>query len=392
MAPNKSCRGVPSQSVPKATSCKKTPQRKISAKPSKAEGRQFEESSKVPSRFWASFEWFWCLLTSLFSRPKPSSAKLAAKSANTSKVPPEPSLPEEDKAEEEDSTDCDDTACEPSSASEDESVPSKESVAVRNAPTCFRPPPGLTLPSANENSTLPSEGLEALPPGLDLPFPISMEIFYGPPPGLPARDFEFRTFSELPWGRSNAAVVGAAPLSAPFGGDLSPDFAPVESFFPAPEVVLNGAGPPGLNTFGNDFTPKGPFDRASFRKRLTDVLRQLALDHNTGRAIQAVREEHVPLKFQKTEYGDILTRVSEMRNARNRRITFAFAAGLSTVFEKSVCLSAMKEHIRDIVPELVEEVPHLPAVLLTELCPTLRDFFSALEVESIKTDIEGLMV
>lgn len=154
---------------------------------------------------------------------------------------------------------------------------------------------------------------------------------------------------------------------------------------PPPGLMLP---PPGLFAPPGLAPPPGlepaPFQRRAFRKQLTKILRELSLSSNSGRAVQQVRDQRVPIDCQKDEYVDILTRVTEMHTGAHRRLAMAFVAGLSagspSAFERSQCLVGIAEFMNEVVPSLAGEVPGLESILRSEFVPGMTSVFSKAEL------------
>lgn len=126
------------------------------------------------------------------------------------------------------------------------------------------------------------------------------------------------------------------------------------------------------------------FSPVAFHKELVDILRDLNSDRNTGRAVQRVREQCVPVMNQAAEFADILTRALETKNGMNRRSMIAFCAGLAaaepSAFDRAQCADGLEIFFQEVYPDLCSEVPKLPALVTTELLPTLKAVLPMMEV------------
>lgn len=119
-----------------------------------------------------------------------------------------------------------------------------------------------------------------------------------------------------------------------------------------------------------------PFNPVTFRRELVVILRDLAADRNSGRAVRRVREQQVPMESHASEFSDILTRALETRNGMARRSMIAFAVGLvagqPSAFDRARCLEGLELFFLDVYEELRSEVPKLSTLVGAELLPTMR--------------------
>jgi len=133
------------------------------------------------------------------------------------------------------------------------------------------------------------------------------------------------------------------------------------------------------------------FDIVAFHKELVVILRELSSDRNTGKAVQRVREQEVPISEHATEFADILTRAMETRNGMTRRSTIAFAVGLAagqpSAFDRAKCTEGLGIFFREVYGELREEVPKLTTLVAAELLPTLRLVFSIPQIQGCMPDV-----
>lgn len=140
--------------------------------------------------------------------------------------------------------------------------------------------------------------------------------------------------------------------------------------------------------------PSSPasFDVVAFRRSLSATLADLASDRNIAAAARSIRSQGVPVDFQAQEFADILTRIVEERRGPVRRCCLAFAAGLAatekSTFNRQACLDGLAQFFEDVYPELSTEIPRLPAIITSELAPTMQNVFSKSDIDKIlPTDI-----
>lgn len=116
-----------------------------------------------------------------------------------------------------------------------------------------------------------------------------------------------------------------------------------------------------------------PFDLRTFRRQLNEILKELGATRDTVSAFRRLGGFQVPLKFQTTEFANLLTRIAEERCSASRRVMFAFCASLAgKTFDRDMCADGIKSFFDDVYEDLCEEVPRLPEILKTELVPTMR--------------------
>jgi translation initiation factor 4G len=122
-----------------------------------------------------------------------------------------------------------------------------------------------------------------------------------------------------------------------------------------------------------------PFEKASFRRELVATLKELSSSHDVAAAVRRIRAQAVPVKFQATEFADMLVRAAEENRGPARRYAFAFIAGLGngehSAFDKEECINGIKSFFLEDFEALSEEVPKLASLLSSELVPTLRSVF-----------------
>jgi len=170
--------------------------------------------------------------------------------------------------------------------------------------------------------------------------PPGLEGFSGPP-GLPPRS------------RPNAR----RPCQAKQPSPLPPPPPPVTPPLPPP-VLLE-------------------FEQAAYRKELSQVLRDLAHGSNVGACVRRIRIQNVPIERQAQEFTDIMTRACEEHRGVVRRLSFAFAVGLSNgAFEREECAFGLMNFFEDVFEDLASEVPRLRNKIANEFVPTLRTVFS----------------
>jgi len=114
-----------------------------------------------------------------------------------------------------------------------------------------------------------------------------------------------------------------------------------------------------------------------FRRALANVMKELAKGWNVPAAVHEIREQQVPKDRQAAEFADIITRAAEESRGPARRSSFAFAAGLAaaedeSAFDKEACLKGIGVFFGEVYQDLCQEVPRLPAIMKSELVPTLR--------------------
>lgn len=127
------------------------------------------------------------------------------------------------------------------------------------------------------------------------------------------------------------------------------------------------------------------FHQATYRKELSDVLRDLANGSNVGASVRRIRIQNVPKERQAAEFRDILTRAAEEHRGVARRLSFAFAVGLAageptSAFDRDECAAGIKLFFDDVFEDLAAEVPRLRSKFANEFVPTLRTAFSADEI------------
>merc|ERR1719230_1382695 len=129
---------------------------------------------------------------------------------------------------------------------------------------------------------------------------------------------------------------------------------------------------------------KDDFDVVSFRRALATILADLSSDRNVPAAVRRIRLQEVPLAFQAKEFADIVTRIVEERRGPVRRCALAFTAGLAaaeqSAFDRNQCLDGIGLFFKDVYPDLCSEIPRLPAIITSELLPTLRNVFPKAEL------------
>merc|ERR1719359_123638 len=129
-------------------------------------------------------------------------------------------------------------------------------------------------------------------------------------------------------------------------------------------------------------SPRGPpaFDVVAFRRALASILADLSSDKNVPAAVRRIRLQEVPVEFQAKEFADIITRIVEERRGPIRRCALAFATGLAaaeqSAFHRNACLNGIGQFFGEVYPELCNEIPRLPAIVTSELVPTLNNVFS----------------
>lgn len=180
-----------------------------------------------------------------------------------------------------------------------------------------------------------------------------------------------------------------------------------QSFSASPSFALSGfAPPPGLSAPPGLPLPRGlapppglempqsvedagpkEFDPKAFRQELVSMLKELAQTKNVAAAVRRIRSQRVPVSRQARETTDILTRGAEELRGNPRRLYLAFAVGLArgdpSAFERKEVLVGIEAFFKDVYEDLCEEVPRLPSIVQLELIPTMREVFSAEEVDSV---------
>jgi hypothetical protein len=128
-----------------------------------------------------------------------------------------------------------------------------------------------------------------------------------------------------------------------------------------------------------EVTETQAFDVVTFRRALATILTDLSSDRNVPAAVRRIRLQEVPLASQAKEFADIVTRVVEERRGPVRRCALAFAAGLAaaehSAFDRNACLDGVGLFFNDVYPDLCSEIPRLPAIVASELLPTLSNVF-----------------
>lgn len=137
--------------------------------------------------------------------------------------------------------------------------------------------------------------------------------------------------------------------------------------------MANPGPPPGLEK--EEYSPK------TFRKEVTAILRDLASTRNVAAAVRRVRAQNVPMSRQAAEFTDLLTRAAEENRGIARRLSFAFAAGLTagdaSAFNKSECLKGLRKFFSEVYDDLGDEVPRLPVIARCELVPTMQSVMAS---------------
>jgi len=130
----------------------------------------------------------------------------------------------------------------------------------------------------------------------------------------------------------------------------------------------------------------GQFDLVIFRRALADSLAKLQADKNVPAAVQYIRLQQVPLQYQSDQFVDLLSRIVEERRGALRRLEFAFAAGLAahenSPFDRKACLDGIALFFRDVYTDMCSEVQRLPAIIKSELLPTMYSVFTASEINA----------
>lgn len=129
----------------------------------------------------------------------------------------------------------------------------------------------------------------------------------------------------------------------------------------------------------SESTPEAVFDVVSFRRALASILEDLASDKNVPAAVRRIRLQDVPVEFQAKEFSDIITRIMEERRGPIRRCALAFAVGLAaaeqSAFDRTACITGLKQFFDEVYAELCKEIQRLPAIVKSEFLPTLRNVF-----------------
>jgi len=200
----------------------------------------------------------------------------------------------------------------------------------------LRAPPGLPPPATTVGGKAAPAALSALafspPPGLPPP-----PGFIDPPPGL--------RLSEV---KPLAVAVSTCRQGAPVAFDYTPH---------------------------------------TFRRELTNIMRELRLHKNPGLAVGQVRICGVPQQRQAAEFVDILTRAAEESRGPVRRTFMAFVAGLTKAFEKEECIKGLRMFFDEVYPDLCTEVLRLPNIVMTELMPTLKVVLEEGELSALKPSL-----
>lgn len=130
----------------------------------------------------------------------------------------------------------------------------------------------------------------------------------------------------------------------------------------------------------------GQFDFVIFRRALAASLAKLQADKNVPAAVQYIRLQQVPIQYQSDQFVDLLSRIVEERRGALRRLEFAFAAGLAahenSPFDRKACLHGIALFFRDVYTDMCSEVQRLPAIIKSELLPTMYSVFSASEIDA----------
>lgn len=124
------------------------------------------------------------------------------------------------------------------------------------------------------------------------------------------------------------------------------------------------------------------FNQAIYRKELSDVLRDVANGScNVAVAVRRIRIQNVPKEKEAAEFADILTRAAEETRGEARRLSFAFAVGLTAgerdqAFSREECERGIEYFFLEVFEDLAAEVPRLRSKLANELTPLLRTVFT----------------
>jgi len=150
---------------------------------------------------------------------------------------------------------------------------------------------------------------------------------------------------------------------------------------------LDAKGKKGASqTKAKEGSPRAAFDVVAFRRALASVLADLSSDRNVPAAVRRIRLQAVPPEFQAKEFADIITRIVEERRGPIRRCALAFTAGLAaadeqSAFDRMACLEGIGQFFHEVYPELCNEIPRLPAIVTSELLPTLRNVYPSIELD-----------
>jgi len=129
------------------------------------------------------------------------------------------------------------------------------------------------------------------------------------------------------------------------------------------------------------------FDLRAFRVNLSAILADLMANRDVSGAVGRMRSLQVPLECQAEQYADLITRIVEEKRGPARRCAMAFAAGLGMnseqpAFDRDQCLAGLLGFFEDVYPDLCNEVARLPAIVRSELTPTLYSSFPKAEIDS----------
>jgi len=129
------------------------------------------------------------------------------------------------------------------------------------------------------------------------------------------------------------------------------------------------------------------FDLREFRVNLSAILADLTSNRDVSGAVGRMRFLQVPLECQAEQYADLITRIVEEKRGPARRCAMAFAAGLvmnseRPAFDPDQCLAGILGFFEDVYPDLCNEVARLPAIVRSELTPTLYSSFPKAEIDS----------
>jgi len=150
------------------------------------------------------------------------------------------------------------------------------------------------------------------------------------------------------------------------------------------DVVVTPA--PKVCEVASSKVPSETFDLKGFRRNLAAILSDLTSDRNLSGAVSRVRAAQVPSDRQAEQFSDLITRIVEEKRGPPRRCAMAFAAGLAaaeqSAFDRDQCLAGLVMFFRDVYPDLCNEVPRLPAIVRSELTPTLCSVFNKADINS----------
>lgn len=129
------------------------------------------------------------------------------------------------------------------------------------------------------------------------------------------------------------------------------------------------------------------FDLRGFRINLSAILADLMSNRDVSGAVCRMRSLQVPLECQAEQYADLITRIVEEKRGPARRCAMAFVAGLGMnseqpAFDRDQCLAGLLGFFEDVYPDLCNEVARLPAIVRSELTPTLCSVFPKAEIDS----------